>query len=145
MPLEERICQLCHQGVESKEHYVCHYSVFYEIRGWYHCLFKQVFFMGPLVVGAVLARTPETQGQHHNHTSSSTKSSHNFLYPHHSYSCYSSIKGYTSGPPTRTLQNNYNRLGNSNLLCMENPAPSLFPHLEDLCILNWPMLEIFQR
>ena len=33
LPLEERICQLCHQGVESKEHYVCHCSsVFYEIR-----------------------------------------------------------------------------------------------------------------
>ena len=24
---------MCHQGVESKEHYVCHCSVFYEIRG----------------------------------------------------------------------------------------------------------------
>ena len=33
LPLEERICQLCHQGVESGEHYVCHCSVFYEIRG----------------------------------------------------------------------------------------------------------------
>ena len=29
LPLEERICQLCHQGVESEEHYVCHCSVFY--------------------------------------------------------------------------------------------------------------------
>ena len=37
---------MCHQGVESKEHYVCHCSVFYEIRGRYHCLFKQDF--GPL-------------------------------------------------------------------------------------------------
>ena len=46
IPLEERICQLCHQGVESEEHYVCHCSVFYEIRGRYHCLFKQGF--GPL-------------------------------------------------------------------------------------------------
>ena len=46
LPLEERICQLCHQGVESEEHYVCHCSVFYEIRGRYHCLFKQGF--GPL-------------------------------------------------------------------------------------------------
>ena len=44
--LEERICQLCHQGVESKEHYVCHCSVFYEIGRRYHCLFKQGF--GPL-------------------------------------------------------------------------------------------------
>ena len=46
IPLQGRICQLCHQGVESKEHYVCHCSVFYEIRGRYHCLFKQGF--GPL-------------------------------------------------------------------------------------------------
>ena len=36
IPLEERICQLCHQGVESEEHYLCHCSVFYEIRGRYH-------------------------------------------------------------------------------------------------------------
>ena len=28
IPLEERICQLCHQGLESDEQYVCHYSVF---------------------------------------------------------------------------------------------------------------------
>ena len=46
IPLDERICQLCHQGVESEEHYVCHCSVFYEIRGRHHCLFKQGF--GPL-------------------------------------------------------------------------------------------------
>ena len=32
--------------MESEEHYVCHCSVFYEIRGRYHCLFKQGF--GPL-------------------------------------------------------------------------------------------------
>ena len=43
IPLEERICQLCHQGVESEEHRVCHISVFYEIRGRYYCLFKQGF------------------------------------------------------------------------------------------------------
>ena len=43
---KKRIYQLCHQGLESKEHYVCHRSVFYEIRGRYHCLFKQGF--GPL-------------------------------------------------------------------------------------------------
>ena len=46
IPLEERICQLCHQGVESKEHYDCHCSVFDERRGRYCCLFKQRF--GPL-------------------------------------------------------------------------------------------------
>ena len=33
--LGERICQLCRQGVESKEHYVCHCNVFYEIKGRY--------------------------------------------------------------------------------------------------------------
>ena len=43
---EERICQLRHQGVESEEHYACHCRVFYEIRGRYHCVFKQGF--GPL-------------------------------------------------------------------------------------------------
>ena len=43
IPLEWRICQLCDQGLKSKEHYVCHYSVFYEIRGRYHYLFKQGF------------------------------------------------------------------------------------------------------
>ena len=43
IPLEENICQLCHQEVESEEHYVCHCSVFYEIRGRYHCLFKHGF------------------------------------------------------------------------------------------------------
>ena len=43
---QERNCQLCHEGVESEEHYVCHYHVFYVIRGRYHCLFKQGF--GPL-------------------------------------------------------------------------------------------------
>ena len=26
--LEGRICQLCHQGVESEDHYVCHCSFF---------------------------------------------------------------------------------------------------------------------
>ena len=42
-PLEERSCQLYRPGVESVEHYVCHCSVFYKIRGRYHCLFKQGF------------------------------------------------------------------------------------------------------
>ena len=43
IPLEERICQLCNQGVGSEKHHVCHCIVFYEIRGRYHCLFKQGF------------------------------------------------------------------------------------------------------
>ena len=46
IPLEARICQLCHQGVEYEERYVCHCSVFNEINGTYLCLFKQCF--GPL-------------------------------------------------------------------------------------------------
>ena len=37
IPLEE----FCHRGVESEEHYVCWCSVFYEIRGRYHCLFNK--------------------------------------------------------------------------------------------------------
>ena len=28
IPLEESICQLCHQGVEYDERYICQYSVF---------------------------------------------------------------------------------------------------------------------
>ena len=32
-PMDNRICQLCHWGVESKEHYACHCSIFYKIRG----------------------------------------------------------------------------------------------------------------
>ena len=35
IPLEKRICQLCHQGVESEEHYVCRCSFFYKIRERY--------------------------------------------------------------------------------------------------------------
>ena len=36
IPLEERICQLCNQGVESEEHYVCECSVFSQVRGRHH-------------------------------------------------------------------------------------------------------------
>ena len=68
IPLEERIFKLCHQGVESKEHYVCHCSVFYEIRGRYHCLLKQRFGSVRKVMEyedqhTFLARTQETQGK----------------------------------------------------------------------------------
>ena len=41
IPLEARIRQLCQQGVEYEEHYGRHCSVFNEINGRYHCLFKQ--------------------------------------------------------------------------------------------------------
>ena len=50
IPLEERICQLRHQGVESDKHYVCDCTVFYEGRGRYHCLLKKS--SEPTVLGA---------------------------------------------------------------------------------------------
>ena len=34
-PTEEWICQQCHLGLESEEHYVYHCGVFYQIRGRY--------------------------------------------------------------------------------------------------------------
>ena len=40
IPIEERICQLCHQRMESEEHYVFHCMVSYEIRGRLHCIVK---------------------------------------------------------------------------------------------------------
>ena len=43
IPLEERICQLCHRAMEFEEDYVYHCVVFYKTRGRYHCLFKQGF------------------------------------------------------------------------------------------------------
>ena len=60
-------------------------------------------------LGLGLTRAQEMQGkvvdeQQYNHTSSSTKNNHNFLCSHHSYSCFKSIKDYTSGLRTSTLQ-----------------------------------------
>lgn len=43
---EDRICRLCSREVESEEHYVCRCPVYYEIRGRYHCLFREGF--GPI-------------------------------------------------------------------------------------------------
>mgnify|MGYP006905971721 CR=1 FL=1 len=43
IPLEETICQLCHQAMEFEEDYVCHCVVFYKIRGRHHCRFKHGF------------------------------------------------------------------------------------------------------
>ncbi|KAJ7533866.1 hypothetical protein O6H91_13G068200 [Diphasiastrum complanatum] len=41
-PREERICQLCSLAmVESEEHFLFTCPVYYEIRGRYHCLFRQ--------------------------------------------------------------------------------------------------------
>ena len=41
--LYKRVRQLCNQEMKYEERYVCHCAVFYEIRGRYHCLFKQGF------------------------------------------------------------------------------------------------------
>lgn len=46
IPREARLCRLCRGEVESEEHYICRCPVFYEIRGRYHCLFRDGF--GPL-------------------------------------------------------------------------------------------------
>ena len=43
---EERICQLCRIEPETEEHHVCCCPVYYEIRGRFHCLFREGF--GPL-------------------------------------------------------------------------------------------------
>ena len=71
IPLEEIICQLCHHGVEFEEQYVCYYSVFYEISGRYHCLFKQgvhpqckvMEYEDQWCLELFFAGTPETQGK----------------------------------------------------------------------------------
>jgi hypothetical protein len=37
----DRICQLCQlQEVETEEHFIFRCPIYYEIRGWFHCLFK---------------------------------------------------------------------------------------------------------
>eukprot|EP00250_Pteridium_aquilinum_P019422 c24426_g1_i1 orf=1306-2640(+) len=46
IPPEERICQMCHTEPETEEHYICRCTVYYEIRGRFHCLFREGF--GPL-------------------------------------------------------------------------------------------------
>lgn len=43
---EERICPLCDREPETEEHYICRCTVYYDIRGRYHCLFQEGF--GPL-------------------------------------------------------------------------------------------------
>ena len=45
-PLEARICQLCHQGVESEKTLCLSVLCLYEVIGRYRCLLKQDF--GPL-------------------------------------------------------------------------------------------------
>ena len=46
IPPEDRLCKLCGTEPETELHYVCHCTVYYEIRGRFHCLFKEGF--GPL-------------------------------------------------------------------------------------------------
>lgn len=43
VPAEARICQLCHIEPETELHYICHCPVYYEIRGRFHCLFREGF------------------------------------------------------------------------------------------------------
>ena len=46
IPADNRICRLCHTEPETELHYICHCTVYYEIRGRFHCLFREGF--GPL-------------------------------------------------------------------------------------------------
>ena len=46
IPAKDRTCQLCHREPETELHFICHCPVYYEIRGRYHCLFRDRF--GPL-------------------------------------------------------------------------------------------------
>ncbi|KAH7434041.1 hypothetical protein KP509_07G098200 [Ceratopteris richardii] len=46
VPSDSKICRLCHLEPETELHYICHCTVYYEIRGCFHCLFREGF--GPL-------------------------------------------------------------------------------------------------
>ena len=57
------------------------------------------------MLGVVYARTQETHGevveeQQYYHSSSLTKTNHNFPWPHHTCPWYKSIKDYTCGIPS---------------------------------------------
>ena len=44
IPTDSRICRLCHaEPAETELHYICHCTVYYEIRGCFHCLFREGF------------------------------------------------------------------------------------------------------
>ncbi|MCO5607117.1 hypothetical protein L7F22_061309 [Adiantum nelumboides] len=43
IPADSRICRLCHMEPETELHYICHCTVYYEIRGRFHCLFREGF------------------------------------------------------------------------------------------------------
>ena len=46
IPTEDRLCQLCQREPETEFHYICRCTAYYEIRGRFHCLFREGF--GPL-------------------------------------------------------------------------------------------------
>ena len=41
--LQARTCPLCHRELETKLHYICHCSAYYEIRGRFHYFFREGF------------------------------------------------------------------------------------------------------
>ncbi|KAH7422442.1 hypothetical protein KP509_12G008600 [Ceratopteris richardii] len=43
VPTQDRICRICHMEPERELHYICHCSAYYEIRGCFHCLFREGF------------------------------------------------------------------------------------------------------
>ena len=43
IPADSRICRLCQLEPETELHYICHCTVYYEIRGRFHCLFREGF------------------------------------------------------------------------------------------------------
>ena len=114
--------ETCIQETVHQEERKVDYGFFYRCFGPQH----KVMEYEDQVLRTVLARSQQTHGevarQQYNHTRSSTKSNHNFLQPHPSYSCYNSSKGYTSRIPIKTLQHGYNRSANINLLCMQDPT-----------------------
>jgi hypothetical protein len=41
------ICQLCHlREIETKEHFIFRCPIYYEIQGWFHCLFRELQTLG---------------------------------------------------------------------------------------------------
>ena len=151
------------------------FSIFYEIRGRYHCLFKQVF--GPLhkvmeyedqcclrfSLLELETQGKAVEGQQYNHTSSSTKNNHNFFSPITNATSQSRITqmGSWSG------HNKGVTIGRAIAICRaRRPWPHgpqshhpchwsikvfisshrrCFPCFGDLSILDWSMLEILQK
>ena len=79
-------------GLESKEHYICHCAILYEIRGRYHCPFKQGFgSLCKVTRKMVLGIVPP-------HYTTTTHQQRTMIYFFSSInlSQYKSIKGYMS-------------------------------------------------